>query len=259
MVDDTMDFSENELGSKKSSPMKHNRQKSKDMDFIKPNHLTIEVGDNDEIDNASNLDSAVMDTDRSIGGKKIQGFNSPDSKQLEDITQEAVKDPRKLSFATDRDGVMAKALKDGSSASKVLKGGNMSSMVRAGESIASHNESVLHSAQIRYNQAKGGLKTGRTVNTTGDEFDFKQDKSNLLMSVLDIDIEEVDDRLEGMEETIVNLQENQERNNIQIFNIVSIFLEIYKHSFLEYWCALCGEIYDSKSYLQVENCKSCQR
>ena len=80
MVDDTMDFSENELGSKKSSPMKHNRQKSKDMDFIKPNHLTIEVGDNGEIDNASNLDSAVMDTDRSIGGKKIQGFNSPDSK-----------------------------------------------------------------------------------------------------------------------------------------------------------------------------------
>lgn len=29
------------------------------------------------------------------------------------------------------------------------------------------------------------------------------------MSVLDIDIEEVDDRLEAMEETIINLQQNE--------------------------------------------------
>ena len=41
------------------------------------------------------------------------------------------------------------------------------------------------------------------------------------MSVLDIDIEEVDDRLEAMEETIINLQQNEQRKNLQMFNIVS--------------------------------------
>ena len=50
------------------------------MDFIKPHHLTIDVANNSEIDNTSNLDSAVMDTDRSIGGKRIEGFVSPDNK-----------------------------------------------------------------------------------------------------------------------------------------------------------------------------------
>lgn len=42
-----------------------------------------------------------------------------------------------------------------------------------------------------------------------------------MMTVVDVDIEEVDDRVEMLKETIESLEQNQQTRNVEMFKIVS--------------------------------------
>ena len=44
-----------------------------------------------------------------------------------------------------------------------------------------------------------------------------------MMTVVDVDIEEVDDRVEMLKETIESLEQNQNSKNVEMFKIVSKF------------------------------------
>ena len=49
-------------------------------------------------------------------------------------------------------------------------------------------------------------------------------ENNLMMTVVDVDIEEIDDRVEMLKETIESLEVNEKNKNTEMFKIVSKFL-----------------------------------
>ena len=71
--------------------------------------MTINIDEKSvDHESVSNLDSAMMDTDRAIDGNKITDFKSP-KLGVESVTPNNIGDRddlRKLSYATDKDGLM---------------------------------------------------------------------------------------------------------------------------------------------------------
>ena len=96
---------------------------------------------------SSNLDSAMMDTDRAIDGKKIEGFISP---RIESVTPtNPANDPRKLSYATDKGGLMnLAAIQHQAQTNTKLRATD----IDCTKSEFSYNDSVFIAAQARYQQ-----------------------------------------------------------------------------------------------------------